>query len=374
MRFSPGCLAALALGLCATLVARSAATQSLRNLQPLSIGLDYETTPGCTDRKRFVNGLQKLSPSLRVSPRATPSDPLVAIKFEKRGAVYQGTLRLGATHRQVESEACADTAYALALIAAITLDPDADVARDVSAEEFSEGEPLASDSRPLEAPVPEASAPGASVTGASVPVAAPRPRRPIPVRPQVRSAPVATSPANRKREVAIRVQGFAGREFLGALGWGASLGFGWHGDQSTLLSVWVDLSALQSARTFAGTSVQALQLTLVPSACAHVLGKLQPWALDVCVGAELGAGRVAAQDTASFQTTRTPWHPRGAGFLGLALLHRVADAWRIGASLQAGVGFQSNRYTGTDLEGEETARIVESRFTQRIALQAGYAF
>jgi hypothetical protein len=309
-----------------------------------------------------VSGLHQLSEALRVQSDAAVKSPSIQLKIEKHAALYRGTLRLGDIERQVESEACADTAFALALILVITLDPDAAVSAEVSAALFSELEPAeehAAPSTPAEPPVPA------------------QPATPTPRRLQQTHQPLAVArplaaPAS-ESGVALSLQLVGGREFLGAVGWGAQFGLVL-GKPENFGSLLLGLAATQTAKQLGTTRVQALVLALAPSACGHLIGKVRPWALDACLGAELGAVRVAAQETVSFRSSVPRWHLHGSGLLSLGLLRALGEAWRVGLSVQAGVGFQRDRYTAISLSGEETAQVVESRFTQRLALQVTYAF
>jgi hypothetical protein len=212
------------------------------------VRLEYQADPACPTRAAFIDDVRARTSRARF----TDDDPKArTIRVWARVSAGRGTGRLetgASAPRQVSAESCADVVSALALIAALTIDPQASTA-----------------------PVRTATAGAPSATVSAAPIPAPAPRapastEPAPAPPPPPAAAVPSAPTPRFLGLGARFDAFglSGIHLLGG-------------------SAWVEAGLLQ-ARLFAPSLRLSARYGVSPSVAAG----------DASASFSLFAGRVEA--------------------------------------------------------------------------------
>jgi hypothetical protein len=133
-----------------------AVEQAARAQAPRAVRLEYDAPPACADEASFQ--AQVRARSARVI-FASDGGTALRVRIGARGARFEGDVSLGELHgparRHVEGS-CEDVTAALALIAALALDPMASTASDPAGASSASAPPAASTAPPPPAPTASA--------------------------------------------------------------------------------------------------------------------------------------------------------------------------------------------------------------------------
>jgi hypothetical protein len=259
----------------------------------------YKGELGCPSEATFSAGLSRLMPRLIIAGGEV-ANPGIEVVFERRDNGFVGRLSFGDTRREVTAELCADAAYALAVVTAITLDPETSVVQSqVVPADFVESEPIAT-------PAVAQPKPSQNKPKQRAPASLERP-----VQSAARARPL--EPARREREWSVwgGPRGALGQ--LGAFAWGGGLAVLTVGE-TTLASYRFAARGMSAQRDLDVTTVSYVELGVQMAWCPLLEGS-QRWSLRICTGGEASWERVSARETSAFDGRR----PSGEYGFGVSL-------------------------------------------------------
>lgn len=321
----------------------------------LEVAMTYSSAAGCPTDSTFAAGLRRLTPHLKLLADANTPEHLT-VAFEQRAEVFVGRLTYGETQREVSAAACADAAYALAVVVAITLDPDATVEQSgVEAKDFAE---------------PDSSAPPSleSQVQPTAPTA----------RPAVVAKPPSKPPVAPELDVAPRTRWTA---WLGPrAAWGEVATLSWGGDLALMSTsesaLGAYLLAVRAATARRDLDVTTLTFTRfgVGAAWCPRLAQSESWQLYACGGAELGYTKLATRETPEFTRRDITGGLSLIGTLDVVLTVALGVNWRLGLTPGLMVPLISNEYVLESSPGVTALSVRHQRVVGTAGLQVGYAF
>jgi hypothetical protein len=322
---------------------------------PPEVVMAYTGELGCPSEATFSAGLSRLMPRLTLA-KGEASKARIEVAFERRGAGFVGRLSYGDVRREVTAELCADAAYALAVVTAITLDPESNVEESrVVPEDFVESEPVAAPA--VAQPGPPKSKPVTRTPGR----AAPRAKRP---------QQLETARRERRWSVWGGPRGAWGA--LGALAWGGELALLSTGE-TTLASYRFAARGMSAQRVLDVTTVSYLGLGVQVGWCPQIQGS-QRWLLRVCAGGEASWERVSARETPDFDG-RSPSGEFGfAASLDLDVVTALNRRWSVALGPGLMVPVIRPEYVLVSNSGAVGRVVHHAPVVVTGGLQVGYAF
>ncbi len=312
--------------------------------------MTYEAAPGCPSRATFTAGLHRLSPKLMLLSDGVTRDPQLRVELKRHGDTFVGHLTHGETNRSVAASACADTAYALAVIAAITLDPAATVESTVAASDFAEPEnPATPTEQPSRSPAPEL--PTSKL-----------------LKPEANQQLRVTRPFTHWKLFAGPAVSWGD---IGALGIGAQLDL-----LATGKSPWSSFGvSLQGASTRRQLDVTTLTFSRLGLGLAWCPGGNTPWrplSARLCVGGEVGVARTFSLDSASFSSNAAFTRFNALASADVLLSFALGRNWSAGVRPKVNVALIRDDFVLESGPGVTVESITHSPLTVSGILQVGY--
>lgn len=323
----------------------------------------YTSEPGCPTEATFSAGLRRLMPRLELNSKEDTSRKL-EVTFERRESEFVGRLVYGETSREVTAAACADAAYALAVVTAITLEPDAELDETkVDAADFVEADADAAVPDQASAAEPPASAPAEPVQ----PKPAPRNIEPVPP-----GDAVAPLPAPEARRWTLLLGPRATYGELGAFAWGGELG-ALNAGNSWFGAYRVSLRGAYATQDLTVTTLTYTRAGVGLAWCPRFAGN-ELWQAWACLGGEVDVANVATSETPKVEraTSRT-----GLGVeatLDVVLSIALADRWRLALVPGLVAPLIRNEYVLESSPGVTTRGVRHERLVGSGAVEVGYAF
>lgn len=337
----------------------------VRAAEPQSVGavrkvaLSYVGTSGCPTEATFKAGLRRLTPGLDIGPHVQDDVGTLAISLSHQGEHFVGSLVYGETKREVTAASCADAAYAMAVVAAITLDPDgAREEIELGAEDFVE--PEATPAAPEQPARPERRP-------------EPKPAAPLPAKPAMADPIESLEHSLRSRWVVLGGAIGSWGE-VDALAGGGALDVLFAGG-SRLESVVFGLRAVTARRQLSVTTLEFTRVAAALQWCPRIAeGTDDGFRLYVCGGAELGWAKVSTENTAAFSGLAQPGEV--SVLLGGELLWTVplGSLWYIAVRPGLVTPLVRNEYVVEQSPGVTEDLVQHSRLVGRGLLQLGYSF
>jgi hypothetical protein len=277
-------------------------------------------------------------------------EPQLRVELERRGDTFVGHLTHGETNRSVAASACADTAYALAVIAAITLDPAATVETTVAASDFDEPEDTATRTeRPSKSAAPELPTSKASETEAN---------QELPEPPAFTRWTLFAGPAVSWGDI-------------GALGLGAQLDL-----LVTGKSPWASFGvSVQGTSTRRKLDVTTLTFNRLGVGLAWCPGGHTPWrplSAHLCVGGEVGVARTFSRDSASFSADAAFTRFNALASADVLLSLALGGKWSASVRPKVNVALVRDDFVLESGPGVTVESVAHSPLTVSGILQVGY--
>jgi hypothetical protein len=336
---------------------------STARAQVEAIRIAYHAAPGCPDEVRFVDDVMGRTDRARRASDAERGRTFDVV-LTGEGAKSRGVLRITdaggrLTKREVVGQSCSDVAGALALVAALAIDPEARTRSDSSARPSAE----TSSAQPALAPPPEVGASSDNAPDRENFIAIVPDRLPSPPRSRLRFS--------------VGAMGEASAGFVP----GTAAGGGFFVDVERVetlplvVSFRLTLSATDADASFA-PSVAAHLTWLVAriEACPLRLSIADPLTISLCASMEAGALRSNGEGLASVGSQTDPWLAPGASARVAWPIPGGEGSWVEGS---AGLSVPLERYSfyyeqGGTLDRRDVATV--AAVGSLLAVGAGYRF
>lgn len=323
----------------------------------LEVTMAYSSTSGCPTEATFSAGLRRLMPHLElraVGPRA----PRLQVTFERRETEFVGRLVYGETSREVTAAACADAAYALAVVTAITLEPDAQLEQDtVDADDFVETTIVEEQTR---------AEPKQSTGSPS------QQRERQRMRPRYTpELPRRSSPSDVRRWTPLGGP-FATYGELGASAWGLDVSVLSAGT-SAVNAYRLSLRGMFSTRDLTVTTLTYTRVGAAAAWCPRFAGT-DGWEARACVGGEIGLSHVSTRETPNVEQLTSRNGLSAAAGLDVVLSFALGKRWRLALVPGLLAPLIRHRYVLESSPGVTTRGVQHQRLVAAAGLQVGYVF
>jgi hypothetical protein len=329
----------------------------------LEVKLVYVSNSGCPTEATFSAGLRRLMPHLELSAVAGRT-PQVQVTFERRDREFVGRLVYGETTREVTASACADAAYALAVVTAITLEPDAEFDRTtVDADDFTEGHSVT---------FVEQKPPGTDGTTGN-PVQGPRPQtthRKSKSGSSAASVAPSSIPGVQRWTLLLGPLSTYGE--LGAPAWGGDFG-ALSAGKSGFSAYRVSLRAVYGIRDLTVTALSYTRAGAALAWCPRFAGT-HGWQARACVGGEIGFANVSTSETPNVQQPASRSGLSAAASLDVVLSFALGSRWRLVLVPGLVAPLVRHQYVLESSAGLTTRSVQHPPVVGAAGVQVGYAF
>lgn len=325
----------------------------------LEVTMAYSSEPGCPTEATFGAGLRRLMPRLELGAVGKRAARL-HVTFERRQTEFVGRLLYGETSREVTAAACADAAYALAVVTAITLEPDAQLDQGtVDADDFVEG---------AAATIVEQALPRTEATKVNPDQQLPRPTAPSRSKPDL---PPRSSPSDVRRWTLLWGP-LATYGELGVSAWGADLN-GLNAGTSAVDAYRVSLRGVYNTQDLTVTTLTYTRAGGAVAWCPRFAGT-DGWEARACVGGEIGLAQVSTRETPKVEQLTARRGLSAAAGLDVVLSFALGKRWRLALVPGLVAPLIRHRYVLESSPGVTTRGVQHQRVVAAAGIQVGYVF
>lgn len=335
---------------------------SLAQDEQQRVSLSLQAPPACPTQAEFELRLNQLTKRISVTP--TPDGERAIVQVSKRGDLYTGRVVVPSRDldRTVTSEVCSDSVDALALILALSFDPNASVAEPETQQPTVE---------PTVSSKAETSAAPAPVTE---PAAQPVSTEP----PKPKAAPVApNAPATTSNDAETRTRYWLTASPQIRIGGPPGTGYGAVVGLRRVAASDLDqfvfaVGAMTSAQKFELGTASFRQALATLDWCPRLIdGGVA--AIHLCVGIQVGASRSDTSSNLDFDAESARTRPYLAPTAGTMWAVPLAASWSLVFFTRVTSPLMSDRFVVERSDGRVEQVLVTRRFAWESSFGVGYA-